>query len=551
MRNIILVAIAVFLTVLLGGGAIVWYFQADAMKKSIEDTISNLNKQGTYITYSAIETSGFPLALNVSIVNPRFNGEVDKFLVTHFGNDKTKEESIFYDVLPWTEDLALDGHITLGINTFSDQYTLTAHGNWKDTTTVITPTSFLVTHNQEASVCKLKVKSNANFLKNIWNFSSMSADNYDLFNNLRSLECNSPSSSLARIKEGTNEEELLVSQGPAIFLLTQDITSNQRKARIYFKSTDIEFTQQGSALVLAYMNAFDRNAMPPRLDSLGKQNTEFDISFTGPIKSDNWADEPMTITLSNASVDNQTAASKADFNYSMESAGEQRNIKLSTHFDISPKEGYDDVIANKIHDFFHRFYVSEDPKIEPIKTTLHKFDNEKDVHSIIAEAIPKFEPLKKLFYGFDGSYQGNKSMTDGQITLNDLQIGALPYGITGNGIVKNNAGKLPEPHLNLICRGCIYMIDDIADFANRLQQTYAKFSPEEAAYFVVKPAKIEAIKDFARALATTEATPEGDLSYKIIGDGTINITINGKGLDVVQNLYMQYFPPAPTADTKP
>src|SRR5438132_648767 len=89
------VMVAAFLIV---GAAIycsTWYFQAANARQAVGQIIENLNKTHPSITYSTIETSGFPFDVNVSIVKPRY--------VLHQAATPTAPEQ--------NQDTALDGSI--------------------------------------------------------------------------------------------------------------------------------------------------------------------------------------------------------------------------------------------------------------------------------------------------------------------------------------------------------------------------------------------------------------------------------------------------------
>src|SRR5258708_7701137 len=107
MRNLMLISLSVFLAVVAGGFCISWLGQAQATKNAIKHAIARINEKQPYITYDAIEASGFPSNVYVSIIRPRFNGRVDQLLQIP-------------NMPEWRADAVLDGSIVFGVNALSD-----------------------------------------------------------------------------------------------------------------------------------------------------------------------------------------------------------------------------------------------------------------------------------------------------------------------------------------------------------------------------------------------------------------------------------------------
>src|SRR5262249_37397929 len=124
MRKIMLVSLVVFCVVVAGSVGITWFLQAATARKNIESAVGAINEKQTYITYDAIETSGFPSSVTVTIVKPRFSGRMDQLI------SELRKDEHATPMPEWHEDIALDGTIVLGINAMSDHYTLAVRGNW-------------------------------------------------------------------------------------------------------------------------------------------------------------------------------------------------------------------------------------------------------------------------------------------------------------------------------------------------------------------------------------------------------------------------------------
>ena len=156
---------------------------------------------------------------------------------------------------------------------------------------------------------------------------------------------------------------------------------------------------------------------------------------------------------------------------------------------------------------------------------------EDGVYSIVVPAIPHLHPLGTMVQAFDGSFQGKDNLSSGDITLNNLELSATPYGITGKGAAKI-VQPLPSFNVILTCRNCAQLVDDLAAYGIRLQKALVNFDPDTVARLTYEPKQVEGFKSFLKGLvATTDGQNAPDYSYAIIGDGTPNVTVNGKSLE--------------------
>ena len=207
MRKILTVSLISFLALAVGAFFISWYLQAWIAKKSVVDTIARLNTDSPYITYSAIETSGFPKNVFVTIMNPRFTGQVDTLLQsikTTAPDGKTT--SPFDGMKEWNEDAMLEGSVTLGVNAMSDDYTMRISGNWKNTSTLKGKTIAAVAGVSKGdTICTLQLAHGDGLLGNMWNFKLFSDDKqgYNRLKDLRLVDCSNPASTFS--DQSTND----------------------------------------------------------------------------------------------------------------------------------------------------------------------------------------------------------------------------------------------------------------------------------------------------------------------------------------------------------
>ncbi len=546
MRNTILVAILVFLIVLFGGGAIVWYFNAEGMKKSIQDLISDINDGEPYITYSSIEASGFPFALNVSVVNPRFTGGVDNFFLKTFEKGKSKEDSSFKFMRGWSEDVALDGKITVGSHILSNSFLLNISGNLKDTTTVTGKPTFIAGQAAEEINCVLRLSPSMILKGGTWSVDALSSEKF--LDNISALECNIPSSTIAKIRDGTsNVQDKLFSAGPQNISLTQTIVDDFRHIQFSLHSRDAEFTRAGAELLTYYQIAFNPyNERPSRADMTGAETVAIEGTYSAPLAFEDIFSAPITLDIPKIKITNAIATHEGSVLFENSTAQNTSSINLHAKLESSPKEGFDHLVLQTMHDMLHYLYVSNDPRVQSTQKVLNTIDEDK-AHQYIVDAIPRFEPLQKLSYELNGTYNGSADMTSGNAILKSLKLEAMPYGITANANIKR-APQIPYPtgELNLNCRSCVELIDDLADYANRVQMAYAKFSPENAAPYYVKPAKVEALKSFlAEVASASKQTTAEDYAFGLKNNSKGEVSLNERPISELLTLYKKYFPAEP------
>ena len=85
------------------------------------------------------------------------------------------------------------------------------------------------------------------------------------------------------------------------------------------------------------------------------------------------------------------------------------------------------------------------------------------------------------------------------------------------------------------------MIDDINDYALRVQKMMSYFDPEKAASMTFDTAQAQAFKKFLSVLAVDGKDGSGKpiLVFNIVSNGA-NSTINGKDMNQVAVLYNEY-----------
>ena len=503
MVKVLLISLSVFIAVVTGGYCIAWYSEASQLKNGIEETITKINAEQKYITYAAIETSGFPSDLYVSIIKPHFTGRIDQLFKALAAKSHTPQPANITSMPEWNEDIQLDGRITIGINALSDHYTLRLSGNWQRNTTINNQKISVTSQSSGDTLCILQMTRSGNIFNNLWDYHALIRDNgKDFLKDLRLFDCSGQPNIIA----DTTSHEQMMSNGPWRFYVTGEPKGAEQQFRFYMKITDIEVTPQGDAMMALQRTTFSPNfSYPVKYSLFGKQNMEIDFSYAGPAdwKPDD-KNPPIDIALSKFDLNNQLYTSTATFFLNNGMNDTNRTARLAFKGEDNVSEAYDAFLQEMVHNIIAQVYADKtQPQFAWAQPYLQKYTAE-EMYGILGLSIPKLHPLGKMVQSLDVSYLGAPDFSTGDVTLSDLEISTSPYGIKGNGGVKRVAGQpLPAGHATLTCSNCTRLVDDVIDYASRLQKTVSYFqTPEQlAASTPINSRLAEGIKGFLKALA--------------------------------------------------
>ncbi len=555
MRKIIFIAFTVLIVVVIGGFSVSWFLQASEIKRNVEAAIARVNATQQYITYQSIETSGFPSDVSVSIVNPRFAGRIDT-LLKEMGQakpgavltDAEKQELERFSQLPeWSEDITLNGAITLSVNALSDAYTLSLQGDWTGNGKIGTQAIAMESLGDNTS-CRLEMARGTLFTT-LWDFDALTRDPARLAPDFRLLDCVAPTATIT----DRNTKEALVKSGGARVYITSAPEGDQRQVRFHLKVTDSEVTAAGDPLYETYFNivrVFDPFFYYPKLSSMGKQNIEVDFSYNGPadMKKD-FQSANFDVRLDKFIMNNNLSNSSGTlvFIKTPDAAGNQSG-KAGYRFESVIGAQYDAYLRDYARFMVNQAYANGSvnvpgPLLAEFQPTMEKYTAD-EMYAIIYPAIPNFQYLGKIVQGIDIGYQLDKTLASGDVTLTSLDFSATPYGVTGQGTLKQTQGQLfPTSNIRFSCRNCLVMVDDIFAYAARLKAVLAYFKPEEAAEMLLPPELVQGTKDFLDRLSEKNPADLTTLNYTVVSDPAAGVSINGKNIMEVMGLYGELIAP--------
>jgi len=537
MRNMVILCVSVFAFIIAAGYSMAWYFQSRELKSFVEEGIKSLNGKAPYITYDALETSGYPFSLRATLINPRFKGRMDEFLLSVL---PVKPQQ---PLQPWEEEASMTGSLTLGVNIFANEYTLQSSGHSVNTSTLGGTTYQLATQSNGDATCTLRLDGHSGIFGTLWDFYSIAERKpEDFIRDLRLLDCNGAG---FQVVDRTSNE-VLMRDGPVRFFISSDkgsAGSQSRQVRLYIKSTDSEVTAKGDPLVSAYMNAlFPGVSAAPLTSAYGKRNAELDFNYDGPIAFEQELKAtPLNLHLNTFSLSNSLYQSKGSVHFINGASPKGRSTKLTFGFESSYDAQYDAMLHETVRGFILQLYSPFVPQPAEMQPLIRKY-NADSLYQVVMPAIPSMNSLGKLTQSLDFAYEGAEDLSAGDITFTNLNLSAAPYGITGRGSIKLTAGQpLPAANVLLACNNCARLVDDASNYIMRLDHTLNALSENPGQVSLLAPQQTDGLKAFLAALAKpAEAGGNAiDYDYNLISDGASSVTVNGKKMDEVMAIYNQ------------
>ena len=328
-----------------------------------------------------------------------------------------------------------------------------------------------------------------------------------------------------------------------IFYIANSDTGSTKQVRFYVKTSDIEVTPQGDAIIAGYIKAITPDyAYPINFSVYGKQNAEIDFSDNGPAdmqKAD--MNQPLHVALSKFDLTNNVYTSHANFLLDNAINSGARSIVLTFRSDSKFSEQYDALMKSMLRGFIQQAHDSKEPQFHEVQAQFKNYTPDQ-LYAIIYPSLFSFHALGNVVGAAEASFAGTPDMTTGDITVKTFELSATPYGITASGAAKV-ANKMPQTgNISLACSNCVTMIDDMTAYMGRLQKTVSYFSPEMATSLAIAPGEADALKKFLTVLAmpAKDVNDQNTLRYDLVGDIKSGITINGKQIGEVIGMANQY-----------
>jgi hypothetical protein len=535
MRNVLAITVSVFLLIVSGGYVMTWYIQAAQTRTLIENAIARINAKHPLLTYAAIETSGFPKDVTVSIIKPRFSGRIDELL-------KELAPTPAWSNLPqWSEDITLDGSIAFTVNALSNRYAMTINGGWSSQDTLGDKVIALHGQSKGNVVCVLELERFGLFT-HMWDFTAIERNKDAIMSEFRLFDCSAAGSTISETASG----ETIMENGPTRFYVSKSAQyNNTQQLRFYLKAADSEITAKGDEIFKHYFDMLSPDRpVPLNWSVYGKQNIEIDMDYAGPGRWNTLQpkDAVFAVNVNKFDITNNVYRTDFTLHVSNAVAGDIITSRLAFNAHSIFSEHYDTLVRGVVRGIIADMYKNKDNvSYDLVKPLMEKYTPEQ-AYALAEPIIPNFFSLGKMTQAMDVQYEGKNYFSSGNVTLASMELSAAPYGITGKGAGKIIQGSpIPAANLNLLCSNCLRLVDDMAAYGERLQRFAQAGRDELAPPATLDPRLVEGIK----TLLTTIGKPAdaSALAFDFSSDGAGNFVLNGKNIAEVMTLYSQLVAP--------
>lgn len=547
MRKILAVAVPVFLVMVAFSVSLAWIMQARYAKATVKSWIEQVNQTQRIVNYERIDTSGFPFEVTVEIVKPKVTLPVGEWLKNWTIAQSTPADGMpdadlhhaLLDLPPWTEEMALDGTLSLTVNAFSYQYAIRADGPVANQSMLGGRNTALLTQFKGERVCTVQFEHTGGAMAELWNFGRFSHNPEEMLRDFRFIDCHfSPQSTV-----DAQSNELIFQAGASRLHLEHDAGATSYAGGITAEMNDFEAAPRFEEMLSAYHAVLMPGKPVPTQFAqarFGKQSVKLDASWQLPKDQTQLMSAPLLLDVRDFSMTTALYDAAVSMKVHHTPSADKTALHVAVQSLLTAKPGYDDFVAESWKDAVRE--VLAEPALLEQFPALAQMTPE-DVMTTVLNAAPKVEPLGTLKFALDVAYDGQPNFMKGLWTLKNFAMGATPYELSANG----NMSAVPPPALSeglvtFTCRNCDALIDDQFAYLRRLADAGALLAPEYAAggAWLQKDINV-GIKNFVHAVAMPGATGES-LSIPV-SNGPAGLTVGGKPMEQVMQLVTEHLGP--------
>ncbi len=507
-----------------GGHYYLWQQQAKHFSKTAEQTVQQLAAQGVAISYDAMRISGYPLAVELVLENPRASGRIDSLLEKF----APAEAAASGGAMPqWQHESRLSGELKLRSNLLADRFTATLSGAITSMNDIGGQKDSSISKPSGDSTCDLALKHAQPLASSLLLMARSEALPAPAFESIR---CEFPASSYSDTNSG---EMLSAFQGLSLRAQTSLSDNAARDIDVFFNVKEAEVSKAGDKLVDLYLRALaPQSTYSAGWSAYGKQTTTIDFSARG-LREKHSLKDPFTIDLRQFQMHNDAydITISAAISHSLENSAQNSRLMLNANSRFTP--AYQAMLDEAMREVARGMLQQSTPT-----DNLSQID-EASLYDMLRLAVPDLASLGTLTQAIDVSYQGKEGWMDGTAKLARFELSATPYGITGTGEGTTAPGQMaPVGSLTLDCRQCHQLIDDAAAYSMRLSGVLALLEPGAAPLPTLSPKQLEGLKAFLAALAPAEQ--DGLQRFLITSNQQGMPSINGKNMMDVLALYASH-----------
>lgn len=542
------IAFVAVVAVAAGGYSAVWFQKAAEFKENFAKSVADINasmkpmmKNGDFFRYESAETSGFPLAMKLSVSKPVMEIPLGAVLRA------APKEALNGEVSPdfeWVEELSLGEGISLASDVMGSKFTLSVNGDLMlKSTTNGTVRHTLAATSATPFICELHTKPSG-FLVSYPKFK----DAESFFEAFENISCASNQSTLKDASNGTP----LASTDKHSLSLRNVTSAGQRSAALKYEIVNSEYLPAGDMIMNNYVAIVSEamkkppQTIPYKLSEFGKNNFKIDMSYEGP---DNTAaiDNPLTsITLDINSIDINSTVFNSNSSIHMKGhpEGDSRRIIVKADSKTTVSERYDQILSESIKNTLNELANVEGKtgKDLDIAQSIQKFGS---IDSLVDAAVPKLHPQGEIVLSADIDLLGKKGAesSDSIVKVGRLDLYTSLYGIKSKGDFASAQAQPPKGNADITCVSCDTLVDDITNYAIRFANYMNAVSPQSKV--PVPSAQLASgIKTFIRSLSLNGSDPNAkDLNIQIAMMESGDFTVSGKpGMEALQG-YMTHVAP--------
>lgn len=535
--------LAVVLVILIAlGGAYTYYWnkQAHDFEAGVKDFIDQQNaiakpylKDTPLIRYSGITTSGFPLAMQVSVINPVMEVPASAFLEAYIPAP-TPAPANAAPPQSLVLEIAYNGPVTLTSNLWADDFSLSIPADSTITSKVNNEAKKPISSTlASAASCHLAIENQNNLP---WTLPQSFASSNAFLGAFRSFDCDLPG-----IAVKSDSGELLSSADDlSLFASSRPVDEENYMIAFTFTGKNVKALPAYDVLLNTYAPLFydalhipQEQRSPINVSQYGEQNSHIDISYEGPLDRKYLADTSANVNFDIAALDFKNALydTSTRVHFSTATHSNQRESILRIHSSFDANELYEQFIAKKLSALFAEIAQSPiaDIKFTTDVAALNKPDE------LAAVATPKFKTLGAIKFDADINVSNDKDknmLDDGTISIHSLNLTVNPYGLAIKGDGK--AAGTPTGEVFATFMLCDDMVTGVGNYLTAIDSLLATARPRQVHY--VTPQLIEGAKQFLHALNENADKNSKDVIVHVIMNDK-GLTISGKQLLEVLGLY--------------
>lgn len=542
------VILAVILILLVGGYTALWYSQAQKAQAQLEQMLASLNAASPIFTYESMEKTGYPFLVGMKVHKPTFTMQVDEIFkpmgqampISPDGSESAELRKAFLGLPDWQEKITLDGYLTISVNAFDNSYDINAVGDYQGESTIADTVQIYNIHMGDgARQCEIDFDEaiySKSFM-NMWQWDVLKESPEKVIKHLTGFSCRFPE---MEVVDATTKETLTKTAASYFY-----IKGNSKEGMVDF-SFDIDMPSMSATKAYDswaehyYKVIYPEKSLPDfyKASLFGEQA----FKFKGQVKMHDQQPQmhPILMHLEEAKMTSDLGNTSVELKVTFEPAGEMQGngevyYKLSTS---ANEEGYKMYVKQAeaaAEDFFYNQQM--------LPKDVEKMDLG-TLKATFADIVPEMHKLGEVeqVIHIKGTADGTGKV---KVSVEDIRMGAAPYGIDGKGALDIASVVFPIPtgELLLNCRSCTALVRDMTGWVMDFKPLVRMEEQDEdtKAFLKLDGKKFaEKLSSFLTQLGKADGE---NLSFQIAMTPQGAFTVNGQDAAKILMLYQQELAP--------